>query len=200
MLALIFNSGTGSRLGGLTAHSPKAMVRLLNSGETIFERQLRILRGCGITDFVVTTGPFPEQLEEVAAPYVAQGCRFEFVANPRYDETNYIYSMYCARQHLRGRDILMLHGDLVFDAAYARAVIEAPLQSLGSVNKAIPQPAKDFKARVIDGEVREVGVDLFDADCYAFQPFYKLSRQAVDIWLAKVEEFCEAGDTKVYAE
>ena len=55
MKALIFNSGIGKRMGELTKNSPKSMVKLLN-GETIFERQIRLLSECGIKDFVITTG------------------------------------------------------------------------------------------------------------------------------------------------
>ena len=199
MKALIFNSGLGSRLGKLTANSPKAMVRL-GDGETIFGRQLRVLSSCGITEFVVTTGPHPEQLMAAAAPYVGRGCSFSFVPNTEYSQTNYIYSMYRARDLLRGDDFLVLHGDLVFDAAYAQTVIDSPLESLGSVNASLPQPEKDFKARVVDGQVREVSVMIFDDDCVAFQPFYKLSSASMSSWLDVVERFVEAGDVKVYAE
>lgn len=200
MKALIFNSGTGSRLGGLTSNSPKSMVRLLSTGETILYRQLRILHDCGIRDFVITTGPQPEQVMDVASHFVARGCNVAFVPNPIYAETNYIYSMHRAADYLRESDFLLLHGDLVFDAAYAQALIDSPHASAGSVNAALPLPEKDFKARVVDGQVREVSVNIFDEDCVAFQPFYKLSQEALGIWLAHVAAFCEAGDTKVYAE
>lgn len=199
MKALIFNSGLGSRLGELTADRPKGMVQLAY-GETIFERQLRILFGCGITEFVVTTGPFPELLEAAAAPYIERGCSFAFVPNPVYQETNYIYSMHLAAPHLHGDDILLLHGDLVFDAAYAQAVIDAPLASLGSVNAALPLPEKDFKARIVDGKVREVSVGIFDDDCVAFQAFYKLSPDAMETWLASIKGFVVRGELGVYAE
>ena len=199
MRALIFNSGVGRRLGELTKDRPKSMVRLGN-GETIFHRQLRVLFACGIREFVVTTGPYPEMLAAEAAGFESLGCTFRFVPNPIYDKTNYIYSMYCARELLREGDFLMLHGDLVFDAAYAQMVIDAPAASLGSVNAELPLPEKDFKARVVGAEVREVSVKIFDADCVAFQPFYKLSEAALATWLAAVERFVEAGDTGVYAE
>ena len=199
MKALIFNSGLGSRLGELTANNPKSMVRL-DDGETIFGRQLRILTGCGITDFVVTTGPFADQLHAHAAPYVEQGAHVTFVPNPVYDQTNYIYSMHLAAEHLHGDTFLLLHGDLVFDAPYAQAVIDSPLESLGSVNTALPLPQKDFKARVVDGEVREVGVGIFGDDCLTFQAFYKLSPNAMETWLARVADFVERGETGVYAE
>lgn len=199
MKALIFNSGLGSRLGKLTAKNPKAMVKLGN-GETVFGRQLRILYACGIREFVVTTGPHSGQLIREAAPYVGRGCTFSFVPNPVYDQTNYIYSMYLAREQLASGDFLVLHGDLVFDAAYAQMLIDAGAGSFGSLNREAPLPEKDFKARVVDGEIREVSVNIFGDDCFAFQPFYKLSREAMDIWLNAVVRFCESGDVKVYAE
>ncbi|HMQ39614.1 MAG TPA: iron-containing alcohol dehydrogenase, partial [Micropruina sp.] len=43
-------------------------------------------------------------------------------------------------------------------------------------------------------------VSITDADCHAFQPLYKLSRRAMGVWLRRVEQFVEAGNTKVYAE
>lgn len=200
MKALIFNSGLGSRLGELTKDRPKSMVRL-GSGETIFHRQLRVLSSCGVREFVVTTGPFAGMLEAEAAEFAAAGCSFDFVENPRYAETNYIYSMWLARGLLReGGPFLVLHGDLVFDAEYAQAVVDSPLPSLGSVNAALPLPEKDFKARVAGGEVREVSVGIFDGDCVAFQPFYKLSQEAMGTWLDAVDCFVGAGDTGVYAE
>ena len=199
MKALIFNSGLGSRLGELTASSPKAMVKLGN-GESVFERQLRILNSCGITEFVVTTGPYAEQIERAALPFIERGCEIVFVENPKYRETNYIYSMYCARDHLRDDDVLMIHGDLVFDIAYVQEVLDSELPSLGSVNSSIALPEKDFKARVSKGHVLEVSVNIFDEDCVAFQPFYKLNRAAMDTWLAAVERYVEEGNTGVYAE
>ena len=47
MKALIFNSGLGSRMGELTNNNPKCLVKLYN-GETILERQIRILSELGI--------------------------------------------------------------------------------------------------------------------------------------------------------
>ena len=87
MKAIIFNSGIGNRMGNLTRNNPKCMIKLYN-GETIFERQIRILSECGIKDFIVTTGPFKEQLEEVANKYPI--LHFKFVDNPEYKTTNYI--------------------------------------------------------------------------------------------------------------
>ncbi len=198
MKALIFNSGLGKRMGEFTQGNHKSMARI-GTGETIFGRQLRLLADAGVTEFIVTTGPFADQLHaETRAPHLA-GLSFTFVPNDVYDRTNYIYSMYLAREHLDD-DLLMLHGDLVFNRGALDRLLADPRPDLGMVNDALPQPEKDFKARVVDGTIREVSVSIHDDDCHAFQPLYKLSRRAIGVWLRRVAEFVERGETSVYAE
>lgn len=198
MKAVIFNSGLGKRMGKYTECGHKSMVAL-RSGETIFERQLRMLSEAGITDFLVTVGPFKEQLIEASrAPHLAH-CNFTFVENPVYSTTNYIYSMYLAREYFDD-DVIMMHGDLVFDRKLLEAVLSSDIADLGTVNRNRPLPEKDFKARVKDGRIQEVSVKIFDEDCFAVQPLYKLSRETVGAWIKKVCEFVDAGNTGVYAE
>ncbi|MBX3094062.1 MAG: iron-containing alcohol dehydrogenase [Cryobacterium sp.] len=185
-------------MGEFTRSRPKSMAHLSN-GETIFGRQLRLLASAGISKFVVTTGLFADQLRaETEVPHLA-GREFTFVPNIEFDSTNYIYSMYLARKHLDG-DVLMLHGDLVFNRLILERLLADPRPDLAMVNETLPLPEKDFKARVSGGLVREVSVDIFDDDCYAFQPFYKLSERALQVWMSRVTDFVDRGEKAVYAE
>jgi CTP:phosphocholine cytidylyltransferase-like protein len=68
------------------------------------------------------------------------------------------------------------------------------------VNFAKALPEKDFKARVVDGKILEVSIHIFDDNCFAFQPFYKMDKATAAAWIAKVEEFIEKGENKCYAE
>ena len=197
MKAVIFNSGLGKRMGDLTKSCHKSMVKLADD-QTIFERQLRVLSSCGISEFVITTGPFKGQLEDVGRKKEFQHLHFTYVENKEYETTNYIYSMYLVREFLND-DLLLLHGDLVFD----RNIIEEMLNSTGSLALINPKkelPEKDFKGRVKDGELQEVSINIFDDDCYAFQPLYKLTKKDSLSWLEVVEEFINDGNVKVYAE
>lgn len=198
MKAIIFNSGLGNRMGELTKSSHKSMA-VLKNGETIFHRQLRILSECGIRDFLITTGPFKEQLEQVCKSDEFSSLSFTFVNNPIYDKTNYIYSMYLAREHFDD-DALLLHGDLVFDKKLIRDLLDSSDGSLAVVNKSKELPEKDFKARVISDSIREVSINIFDSNCYAFQPLYKLEKDKLIAWAEQVERFINAGNDKVYAE
>ena len=195
MKALILNSGLGSRMGALTKEHPKCMTEIA-PGETIVSRQLRLLSDAGIRDVVMTTGVFEDVLraycESLELPV-----RITYVLNPRCRETNSIYSIYCARKELED-DILLMHGDLVFSRDVLRGMLGSRVSRM-TVSSTVPLPEKDFKA-VLDGDlIRKVGIEFFEHAVSA-QPLYYLRKEDWLLWLGKITEFCEAGNTKVYAE
>ncbi len=195
MKALILNSGLGSRMGILTSEHPKCMTEI-SSHETILSRQLRILADAGITDVVITTGYYDGVLVQYCNS-LNLPIHYTFVKNPIYDQTNYIYSIYCAREYLDD-DIILMHGDLVFENEVFDKVL-ASESSCMTVSSTLPLPEKDFKARVVDGKVIAVGVDIFNEAMEA-QALYKLHKHDWQIWLNKIIEFCENDNRKVYAE
>lgn len=196
MKALIFNSGLGMRMEELTSEKPKCMVTLYN-GETILERQTRILSDCGIREFIITTGYCKEQIIKTAEKY--PHLNFRFVENKEYESTNYIVSMNNAASYLDD-DMLILHGDLVFNKKLADKIINSEKKSVCLFHEGKSLPKKDFKGRFVGELLQEVSISIFDENCYAFQPFYKLSKEVVTVWKDKVAEFVRNGDVKVYAE
>ena len=196
MKALILNSGLGHRMGEITRTHPKCMTDISET-DTILSRQLKLLLDNGIEDVVMTTGYFDEVLIDYCYS-LDLPLHYTFVNNPIYDQTNYIYSIYCAREELKDDDILLMHGDLVFD----EDVIKKSLKYDGScmtVSSTLPLPEKDFKAVVKDHKVIKVGIEFFD-DAYEAQALYKLDRKEWLVWLDRIIEFCESGNTNVYAE
>jgi len=141
MKALILNSGLGHRMGVLTSEHPKCMTEI-SPTDTMLSRQLRLLSKAGIKEVVMTTGYFDDILVEYCHS-LQLPLEFTFVNNPLYAETNYIYSIYCAREHLRDQDILLMHGDLVFEATVLDDILEFP-KSCMKVSSTQPLPEKDF--------------------------------------------------------
>jgi len=195
MKALILNSGLGSRMGVLTSEHPKCMTEIC-SKETILSRQLKAIADAGIKEVVITTGYYDTALvsycESLDFPLY-----FTFVKNPIYDQTNYIYSIYCAREYLDD-DIILMHGDLVFENEVFDKVLASEVSCM-TVSSILPLPEKDFKAQIKDGMVIKVGVDIFNEAMEA-QALYKLKKDDWKVWLDEIIEFCESGNTKVYAE
>lgn len=195
MKALILNSGMGKRMGVLTSEHPKCMTEI-SYNETILSRQLRLISDAGVTEIIVTTGLFDSVLVNYCKS-LELPLNIRFVNNPIYDKTNYIYSIFCAREYLDD-DILLMHGDIVFE----ESVLDDVLAHEGScmvTSSVLELPEKDFKAVVRDGHIRNVGIEFFD-DAQAAQAVYKLNRADWRIWLDEIISFCEKGDVNCYAE
>ena len=195
MKALILNSGLGSRMGVLTSEHPKCMTEIPGH-ETILSRQLKLIAEAGIKEVVITTGYYDRVLVNYCNS-LELPLHCTFVKNPIYDQTNYIYSIYCAREYLDD-DIILMHGDLVFEGEVFDKVVASPVSCM-TVSSTLPLPEKDFKAVVRGGMVQKVGVEFFN-DAMEAQALYKLLRDDWKVWLGKIVEFCESGRTKVYAE
>ena len=195
MKALILNSGIGSRMGVLTSEHPKCMTEI-SPHETILSRQLKMISDAGIEEVVITTGYYDGILVKYCQS-LELPIRFTFVKNPIYNQTNYIYSIYCAKDYLKD-DIILMHGDLVFENEVLDRIIASPVSCM-AVSSTLPLPEKDFKAQVVNGMVMKVGVDIFNEAMEA-QALYKLQKGDWEVWLNKIIEFCENDNCRVYAE
>ena len=196
MRALILNSGLGSRMGVYTKEHPKCMTDISKT-ESILSRQLALLEELGVTDVIITTGYYDDVLIQYCNS-LNYNLNYTFVKNPIYNQTNYIYSIYCAKDVLYDNDIIMMHGDLVFTKNILKNVIESQ-NSCMTVSTTLPLPEKDFKA-VVDGkQIKKVGIEFFD-NALTAQPLYKLLFDDWSMWLSKICEFCESDNRKCYAE
>ena len=196
MKALILNSGLGHRMGVITKEHPKCMTEI-SFKNTILSRQLRMLSSFGVEEVVMTTGYYDQILVDYCNA-LHLPMKFTFVNNPEYATTNYIYSIYCAKEQLKDDDIILMHGDLVFESQVMEAVIDSPVSCM-AVSSTLPLPEKDFKAVIKDNKIEKVGIEFFD-NSMAAQPLYKILKQDWLVWLKNIENFCEADNRKCYAE
>ncbi len=195
MKALILNSGMGSRMGEETKTHPKCMTKLKGE-DTILSRQLRQLCECGVKDIVITTGYF----DEILIRYCNElnlNLNYTFVNNSLYKTTNYIYSIYLALKELQ-TDILMMHGDLVFDIDFLHDILNTKRSSV-AVDINAPLPEKDFKAVIRNEKVEKIGINFFE-QAVAAQPLYKLDYSDWKHWAKAIETFCMDGQVQCYAE
>jgi len=112
MRAIILAAGRGVRLGALGARLPKCLAVVLG-GKTLLERQLEVLRSCGIRDICVVRGYRAEAIQEPGVTYVL---------NPRYAETGSLGSLACAAEQLEG-DILVSYSDIWYEPAVVEPLI-----------------------------------------------------------------------------
>ena len=195
MKALILNSGIGERLLPLTEDKPKALIKV--GDKSLLGHQLDNLIEFNIRDIIITTGPFEDKIKRyVRGRY--PNINVSYVNNPKYDITNYIYSMWLTKE-LIDDDIILLHGDLLFDKRLLDKLINEKTNCV-LVNRKIRAPEKDFKAVIENNRVVKIGVDFFGVNVFFSAPLYKFSKSDFLYWLDEIEKFIEKGDTKSYAE
>lgn len=119
--AIILAAGEGKRLRPYTQDRPKCLVEI--DGRSLLDRQLAVL-ATEAFDLIVLIGGY--RVEMLKRPGI------ESRANPRYSETNMVWTLFCAEEDLDG-DVLLCYGDIV----YSRGILQAILSSKADIAVAI---------------------------------------------------------------
>ena len=113
MKGIILAAGEGSRLRPYTLDRPKCLVEI--NGESLLDRQIKILKSEGINQIILIGGYRSEMLDRENA---------ELRINPIYYETNMVHTLFCAESDLNDEAIVS-YGDIV----YSKAILSALLKS-----------------------------------------------------------------------
>jgi histidinol-phosphate/aromatic aminotransferase/cobyric acid decarboxylase-like protein/choline kinase len=132
--AIILAAGAGRRLRPLTDHLPKTLVEV--NGTPILENALRHLAAAGVRGAVVVTGAHAEAITGRYGERFA-GVRLHYAHNPRFVDTNNIVSLDLALRSLEG-DTLLLEGDVFFEEAVLRRLLDAPGECVAAVDEYRP--------------------------------------------------------------
>jgi|SRR3989338_1069615 len=197
MKALLLNSGIGSRIAHITKDKPKCLIEF-RLDTAIIDQQMHYILQSGINECIITTGLFAEKIQEHIRQKFPQ-MKVLYVHNPFYRTTNYIYSLYLARKFIDD-DIVLIHGDLVFEEEVLARLLKDPAPDTVALDTSVPLPEKDFKGRIEQGRVTEIGINTFGPDCHFVAPIYKLSKDTFLRWLSSIEQFILEGNNKVHAE
>ncbi len=150
MRAIILAAGVGSRLQVLSGGKPKCLVEI--GGRPLILHQLEALADHGIGPVLIVAGYKAEEVRSVV------GDRAEFIVNDRYQETNSLYSLWLAREHVEGPFIL-LNCDLFFSPEILERLLDAPANAL-AYDSTSSRGREQTKVAVKDGKVVDIGKDV----------------------------------------
>lgn len=153
--AIILAAGEGTRLRPYTLDRPKCLVEV--EGVSLLDRQLAVLAAEGVQNVLMIGGYRAEMLRRPG---------IELRLNPRYFETNMVWTLFCAEDELEG-GMLLCYGDIV----YSREVLHAVLNSKADIAVAIDlewesywrarneDPLSDAETLRLadDGQILEIG-------------------------------------------
>ena len=111
--AIIIAAGPSSRLSPITDDKPKCLLEI--GGKTILERQLRVLRECGISNISIVRG---YKKELINYPDI------KYYENTNYQNNNILNSLFYAEKEMEG-DFIISYSDILYD----KSVVEKLLRS-----------------------------------------------------------------------
>ncbi len=150
MRAIILAAGEGTRLRPHTLDKPKCLVPL--AGRPLLAWQVDALRAAGVDELTVVTGYRREQVESLGLPTVH---------NPRFDQTNMVASLMCARDLLDGSaPVVVAYGDLVYEPRVVTALVGARAPVAITVDTSwrrlwelrMADPLADAETLMLDGQ------------------------------------------------
>lgn len=191
--AIILAAGEGSRLRPYTLDRPKCLVEV--EGKSLLDRQLTVLSSADIASVICIGGYRAQMLKRPG---------LELRLNPRFAETNMVWTLFCAEEELDG-NILIAYGDIV----YSRDILMDVLASDADIAVTIDlewesywrsrneNPLEDAETLKMhsDGRIYEIGQkphSLKDIEGQ-YMGLIKLSPNGVDV-LKKVFHYAESGE------
>lgn len=122
-IAVVLAAGKGERLADILPDRPKGFLEV--GGRTLIERSLDQLRTVGVKKIIIVTGYGAAYYEELAR-------REEdiiLVHNPDFSATGNMYSLYCARNLIKG-PFLLLESDLIYESRALIALLADPAEDV----------------------------------------------------------------------
>lgn len=195
MKAIILNSGIGKRLHPFTNLNPKCLIKL--NGKTILGHEIENLLYYRIKDIIITVGPFSEKIKGFVKNNFPQ-VNATYVNNPKYESTNSIYSMWLVKDFVDD-DVIFMHGDMVFNRELVGKLLKSERKNLVLVDNKI-KDTKDFKCKIKNSVIKEIGAKVSGEDTFFLAPIYKLSKNDFKIWLHEIGKNIEKGSDALYGE
>jgi L-glutamine-phosphate cytidylyltransferase len=158
MKVIIMAAGVGSRLQKKLGNVPKCCS--VAGGETLIERNLRLLQSRGLHDVTVVLG-YQSQL---VRSQLGHRKNIRFYLNPFFNITNSISSLWFARKELDGSDdVLIMNGDVFYEPGVLDVVL-APKETVVMFADPRRKDEADYKFKYADGLLTAYGKNIPTAE------------------------------------
>ncbi|MFN0105805.1 MAG: phosphocholine cytidylyltransferase family protein [Bryobacteraceae bacterium] len=114
MRGIVLAAGRGSRMKNLTDDRPKCLIEV--RGRPLLEWQITALREAGISEIAIVTGYRREMLT---------GWGLTEFHNPRWEETNMVSSLACARAWLEAEPCIVSYSDIFFESPAVKLLMDS---------------------------------------------------------------------------
>lgn len=156
MKAVILLAGKGRRFGSLTENRHMAFIKLHN--KSLLSHLIPRLIDGGVTEIVPVLGfdkdSVLSHIEDVVAGRIKVSPRF----SEKYETTNNLYSLHCARDVLENEEFLLCNGDLVLSAGIIKDIVARKGESVIALDVERKSEGIDSPGNIVrEGRIYDLG-------------------------------------------
>jgi choline kinase len=198
MKALILAAGQGTRIRSAHGEHPKCLIAFNDSEKTILDQQIHSLFVVGVTEIGIVVGYEKYQIiRHIMRAYRGSLHRFKFIENPRYAQTNNIYSMWLAREWLKGDSFIALNADVAFHSAVLPLAIECE----ASITMIVDRAWRDETMKVVikGNRILNMGKHITEEEYSATYIGVTIFRESIaDLFFGKIDRLIWDGTQNVF--
>lgn len=132
-VALILAAGFGNRMKPLTNNTHKTLLEV--GGESILGRIINSLEEENIKEIYIVTGYREKQIKEFINLKFSH-LNISYIHNPRYRETNNIYSLALALENINiKKDLVLIESDLIYKKEVLKILLQSNFSNAALVSK-----------------------------------------------------------------
>jgi len=192
MKAVILAAGIGRRLLPLTEYKPKALLEA--GGKSLLHYQLESLRkNMDLKDVYIVTGHCSKLIENFA-----HSCKI--IENPRYKDTNNIYSLWLMKNRVK-EGFILLNSDVLFHEQILEKIIKSDFENAIIVDDYKDLGEEEMKIVLNDNKLVEISKDIEPKKATGeYIGISKFSKSCAKVLFDKIDELIREGKTSEWYE
>ena len=198
MKGIILAAGQGTRIRSAHGDHPKCLITFNDGDWTILDQQIYSLLRAGVREIGVVVGYEKDQIIRHITRYHWGSLQwFKFIENARFLETNNIYSLWLAREWLKGDPFVALNADVAFDPK----ILPPALVSTAPITMIVDPAWRDETMKVVTCDHRIVRMSKqitekeFSATYIGITVF---GRRIADRFFKKLDRLIRGGHDRVF--
>lgn len=186
MKAVVLAAGLGTRLRPITNEVPKCMVPV--NGIRIIDKQIDNLLSNGVDEIYVVDGYKAEVLAKHLKEKYPQ---VHIVSNPRYAETNNMYSLYLTSRYVKNEEFLLMNADVYYDSNIISGMLQG--ENLSKIACDRSQYLEESMKITLDGDkINHISKKISEVEHYAVSiDVYRISSEDSKVLFKEVEDTIE---------
>ena len=190
MKVVFLAAGKGRRLLNDIDCPHKSLVSI--GDQTLLENLIECCLFADIKDFLVLVGHSKDHIvEEFNKTYTSE-FQVYFVENRLFDQTNNLYSLFCAKDILQGEEFLLINADLVADKRIIKGILMDSAQSSIALDCSRKSPIDSPGSIVKGNRILDLGrhINFKDSEGFAIG-IYKFGSKLSSIFFKEAEKLLE---------